>query len=207
MKKAIMLIMFLTISIIGFTRIRAQDNVSIENSRIPGYKGIIDLGYASGIGKSGMNNLKLNLINSFRSGPCFSVGLGIGYRYYFQKEYDQYSARSDLKWYSVVPVFLDFRTTFRDKKVSPYLAFGAGYSFGGRPMAIFEIAKVGYMLNGAVGGRLKLSGKSEISAGIVYEIQEMDAFFYRNNHADIGNYFNGTNVSLGSIAICIGYSF
>jgi hypothetical protein len=97
---------------------QGKSDSSLDNSGLQsGYKGIVELGYQIGIGDYGMDRLKLNIINSYKINPYFSLGFGTGLRYYFDAEA------------AVIPVFADFRTNFINNKISPYLSLGVGYSF------------------------------------------------------------------------------
>jgi hypothetical protein len=91
------------------------------------YRGIIELGYGFGVGEYGMNNFRFNFINGIKIGPYFSIGLGIGYRHLdVENQTDRYLVSSTEQ----IPVFIDFRTTFTAKKVTPYLALGYGGASG-----------------------------------------------------------------------------
>lgn len=215
MKRILFLNMFLAISAITSAHQDYQggfplnnDSIVSENTkgRTSGYVGLVEAGYSFGIGNYGLNNWDLNVVNGYKFNHCFSLGLGIGYRYYYQKEYDPNLNTEVKSWYGMVPIFLDFRTTLTKKNVSPCLSLGLGYSFGGRPNEIMKIGHVGFFLNGAAGLRFKLSDKTALITGIVYELQRVDASFYRNNHSD--NSYSGTeDVTMNSLGIRLGISF
>lgn len=131
------------------------------------YLGIVELGYAFGVDYYNINFLKLNVINGYRINPYFSVGIGAGLRYYFEGES------------AIIPLFLDFRTNIIDKKVSPYLALGCGYSFN----ATNSFEGVGLLFNPTAGIRFKMSKKSSINVGIGYELQKYDAEYPKSSEA------------------------
>ena len=215
MKRIIFLNMFMAISPIIIAHQNYQGGVLLNNDcvfsentkgRTSGYTGLVETGYSFGFGNYGMNNWDLNVINGYKFNPCFSLGLGIGYRYYYKKEYDPNFNTEVKSWYGMVPIFLDFRTALTKKDVSPCLSLGLGYSFGGRPNEIMEIGHVGFFLNGAAGLRFKLSDKTALTTGIVYTLQRVDAGFYGNNHS--GNSYYGTeDVTMNSLGISLGISF
>lgn len=150
-----------------------------------GYKGIVEMGYQIGVGDYGMDRLKLNIINGYQINPYFSLGFGTGLRYYFDVDA------------AVIPVFADFRANFLEKKVSPYLSIGIGYSFD----ATDGFNSIGFLLNPTVGVSFKVSDKSALNVGIGYEMQKMDAYY--------GNY-DGMYISTensGAISIDVGISF
>lgn len=122
-----------------------------------GYIGIVQLGYQIGVGDYGMDRLKLNIINGYQLNPYFSLGIGTGLRYYFDAEA------------VLIPFFADFRANFINKKVSPYLSLGMGYSFD----ATYNFKGIGFLLNPAVGVSFKVSGKSAVNIGLGYEMQKI----------------------------------
>ena len=90
------------------------------------YRGIIELGYGLRVSEYGMNNFRFNFINGFNIRST-SIGLGIGVRKYYNtpsKHPDWHLVSSDVQ----IPVFLDVRTHFSSKKVTPYLGIGIGNS-------------------------------------------------------------------------------
>jgi len=147
----------------------SHKNISVN------YQGIIELGYASGIGKYGMNNFRLNFINGLRIDPNIFFGLGLGIRYYsgMHESYSPVNSRM------LVPFFLNIRTNISGGVVSPYLALNVGGTLGFDGlmksskfyMGLFE--GVGSMFNPSIGVSFKISEKCAIIIGIAYEIQKM----------------------------------
>lgn len=198
--------MFLLISILTFAQAIMPSDANreeIQNSSInnesfaKGYQGIIEIGYAKGVGEYGMNNLKLNFINSVRCNPYFSIGLGIGLR----KKYDKTEFNEKYKWPSLndvfFPIFLDLRTNFLNKKVSPYLALGLGGYIG--TYGFWDGVRGGFFLNPSAGVRFKISDRSVINAAIDYEMENV--VFWD----EIPSTLSRENV--GSLGINIGISF
>jgi hypothetical protein len=183
-------------------------SVSIRG-RASGYIGSAEIGYSAGLGSYGIDNLNLNIINGYRFKKCFSIGIGIGYRYYFHNELEQGSTQELITRYRIVPVFLDLKATLSDKKISPFIAVGGGYSFGGRGM--FQISKVGFIFNAGTGLEFNISAKSALSASIKYELQKMDPHFYNYSGGDVrevnGLRYVTNEVTLGSFGINICFSF
>jgi long-subunit fatty acid transport protein len=102
-----------------------------------------------GMSDHGMDQVKLNVISGYQINPYFSLGIGVGLRYYFDEKT------------VLIPVFADFRVNFIDNKISPYLSLGIGYSFDTK--ADFE--GEGFLLNPTVGVTFKISEKSALNFG------------------------------------------
>ena len=78
-----------------------------------GYMNITELQIGSTIDARDGVNFGLQTIHGYQFNPKFGLGLGVGFH-----NYNGY--------YRNVPVFLDFRYTFKDAKVSPYLGVQSG---------------------------------------------------------------------------------
>lgn len=141
------------------------------------YRGIIEVGYGFRVSDYGMNNFRFNFINGFNIGVT-SIGLGIGVR----KFYDVPGNHPD--WYLVsgdvqIPVFLDIRTHFSSKKITPYLALGIGNSegYGGsgdnKPEGLFFNPSGGIWFN--------ISERFAFFGGIAYEMQQLKYASFSDN--------------------------
>ncbi len=146
------------------------------------YRGVIELGYQIGVGDYGTDRLKLDLINSYQINSYFSLGFGIGLRYYFEEEEE-----------ALVPFFAYFRSNFMDNKTSPYFSLGMGYSLN----ASRDFEGYGFIFNPTVGITFKVSERSVMNIGIGYEIQKI---------MDIDYFYSGSENS-GAIGANIGISF
>jgi hypothetical protein len=111
-----------------------------------GYKGIAELDYLFGVGYYGIGRLEVNIINGYQFNPYFSLGLGTGLRWYM------YEGGSAI----FIPIFADFRAIFKDKKISPYLSLGLGYSFD----ATDSFSGLGILLKPSLGVTIKVSEKT-----------------------------------------------
>jgi len=143
------------------------------------YRGIIELGYQIGVGDYGTNRLKLDLINSYQINSYFSLGFGIGLRYYFEEE-------------ALIPFFAYFRSNFMDNKTSPYFSLGIGYSLN----ASRDFEGGGFILNSTIGISFKISERAVMNVGIGYEMQKMEI-----------DYFYAGSENSGAIGANIGISF
>lgn len=152
-----------------------------------GYRGIVETGFALGVGDFAADRITLNSVHGYQFNPHFFAGLGTGARYY----YDSSSF--------VVPVFADFRVNLLDRKTSPYLAVGIGYSFD----ANSNFEGFGLLVNPSVGISFAVSKKSVMHVGAGYELQRAKAYYY--------DYYSGhswsSNESMSAISINIGISF
>jgi len=157
-----------------------------NNGLKPGYKFIFEMGPQRGIGRMyKADRLKLDIINGFQINPYFSLGIGVGARYY--------SAQQAL----LVPIFLDIRTNFTNKPLSPYLAVGVGYSI----VASNDFKDVGLMLNPSAGISIRISDKSAMNVGLGYELQNL-----RNVQLDIYHRWSKT-VQASAITLNVGLAF
>ena len=163
------------------------DSVENRNNGLkPGYKFMFEIGPQRGIGRMyKADRLKLDIINGFQINPFFSLGLGIGARYY--------SAQQAL----LVPIFLDIRTNFTNKPLSPYVAVGAGYSI----VASNDFKDVGLLLNPSAGVSIRISDKSAMNVGLGYELQNL-----RNVQLNAYHRWSKT-VQASAITLNVGLSF
>jgi hypothetical protein len=159
------------------------------------YHGIIEIGYAAGIGKYGIDNFRFNFINGIYLCPTTSIGLGIGYRHYSDRPGD-HPDWTLVSGVSEIPVFLDFRTTFTTNKVTPYLAFGIG---GTASYASGKSKTEGLYLSPSGGIWFNLSDRFAVFAGVAYELQRLEYELTSDN-----SHFN-KNAS--SLSLNLGISF
>jgi len=158
------------------------------------YRGIIELGYGFGVGEYGMNNFRFNFINGIKIGSYFSIGLGVGYRHlYADNQTDRYLVSSTEQ----IPVFIDFRTTFTAKKLTPYLALGYGAASG---IDSTETANGGLLFNASGGIWYNVSDRFAVFAGIAFEIQKLE-------FSETNPYTNNYKKNANSISFNIGISF
>jgi opacity protein-like surface antigen len=159
---------------------------SRNNGLKPGYKFMFNMGPQRGIGNLyKADRLQFDVINGYQINPYFSLGLGIGARYY--------SAQQAL----LVPIFLDIRTNFTNKPLSPYVAVGAGYSL----VASNDFKDVGLLLNPSAGVSIRISDKSAMNVGLGYEVQNL-----RNVQLNVYHRWSKT-VQASAITLNVGLAF
>jgi hypothetical protein len=145
-----------------------------------GYKGMLDFGYSFG----DMNRIHLNYINGVQATPYFSFGVGTGIHYYFNSSYyyfdssyGYYYGYNDNRDDIFIPLFLDFRFNFMNRRVSPYLSFDLGYAFD----ASNDFETGGALFNLTAGVTFKTSRLTAIHLGLGFEGQAFDGFDYMQN--------------------------
>jgi len=157
------------------------------------YRGIIELGYGLRVSEYGMNNFRFNFINGFNIRST-SIGLGIGVRKYYNtpsKHPDWHLVSSDVQ----IPVFLDVRTHFSSKKVTPYLGIGIGNSTSfdsdttnNKPEGLYFHATGGIWFN--------LSDRFALFAGLAYEAQRL-RFADFDDEIIYNKYTNSVSLNIG----------
>jgi hypothetical protein len=167
-------------------------------SRRKCYRGIIELGYALGIGDYGINNFRFNFINGIMIGRSSSIGLGLGYRRYFENDLTSHSLFSPK---SHMPVFLDLRTSFSTRKVTPYLALGIGGSASFVKVNSDSTAtrQEGLFFCPSGGIWINVSDRFAVFAGIAYEMQRLEYVLI----ADDSHF----KKNAGSVSLNIGIAF
>ncbi len=156
----------------------------MENGIKSGYRFLGDFGYQIGIGDYNLDRLSLNIVNGYQFNPYIYAGVGVGLRYY----------TDDKK--AVIPVFLNFRTTFIGSKVSPYLELAGGFSYN----ATDDFERVGVYIHPSIGAQFWLTDQSKMYVGVGYELQKKEVFLY--------DYYYGykTWVTVGALALKVGFS-
>jgi nitrogen regulatory protein PII len=122
-----------------------------------GSKMIFESGYM--LGDYGLDRTKFNFIVGGQVSPYFSLGFGTGLR----------GCEGDI---AVVPVFLDLRVNFINRKVSPYWVLDLGYSFDPNH------GKSGVMGASGVGFSIKIASRAALHAGFEYEYQGVEIYKY-----------------------------
>jgi hypothetical protein len=130
-----------------------RENIS---SRLEtGYVKIAEFGYQVGVGDLKGNRFKFDFINAYQFNPHFSAGLGTGLRYYYETDE------------VLLPVFADLRAIVLDRPISPYFAFGFGYSFN----LTDNVRPVGLLINPSAGVTFPVFERSLMNIGLGYEVQ------------------------------------
>lgn len=80
-----------------------------------GFTGIMETSYLFKQGPYGIDRFKLNLINGYQFNPYVYLGVGVGYRYYFNSSIP------------IIPIFGDLRLYLLNNKYTPFLSIAIGY--------------------------------------------------------------------------------
>jgi len=173
-----------------------QNTTSLQNpTHSKCYRGIIEIGYDLGLGSYGISNFKFNFINGFKIGQYASVGLGVGYRHYNYMNAN-HSDKFLVSSVNQIPIFIDLRTSFSGKKLTPYLAAGIGGSTGTGSGLMQE----GLYLTVSGGIWYNLSERLAVFAGLAYDHQRLE-------FSDTNPFTNNYNKYCNSLGINIGISF
>lgn len=164
------------------TRETAKNSSTIGNS---GYWGDVNIGYAVGIGDYGLDRIKLNVVNGYRTGPHFAIGFGTGLHYYTEPDA------------ALIPIYADFRANFLKNDISPYIDIKVGYSLD----ATSDFEGTGFLLNPSIGTRFAVSSNTALHFSIGYEMQKVP-FIY----SSYGYYATSTENS-GALSFNFGVSF
>lgn len=169
---------------VGRSRRNNYNNKSFPKES--GYIGIVDVGYAAGLGNYGLDFVNLTMIHGYKFNPHFSLGSGVGARYY-------HSADAVL-----IPLFMNFQVNFIKKPISPYFALSAGYSFN----ASADFEPVGFLINPSIGVHFGISYNFGINISIGYEGQWAD-FYY----TDYYYYYEPVAKTISGISFKLGFVF
>lgn len=136
-----------------------------------GYKGILEVGYANGVGVYKYNRFRMNVINGYQFNPYFSMGFGTGIRYYFGSGA------------AILPLFSDFRAYIINKLATPHLALGAGYSAN----LTNGFKGEGFILDPSLGIKISIKRSLGMHIGFGYELQQ-----FQINHLGNTRFINSS---------------
>ncbi len=126
-----------------------------------GYYGVFEFGIGgSGGYMNGPLRTNINFINGYRINPWFALGGGFGLRSFLG---------NDL----FMPLFLDLRVNFTNKRTSPYFSMDQGYAF-----CLTSVNNGGYMMSPTLGVSVKMKKRSALNFGLSYELQRTMAYDY-----------------------------
>jgi len=142
-----------------------ESKVSNPNTGLKrGYRGIVDFAtvFLPEIG------IKLDVINGYQFNPYVSLGFGVGFHWYFGDS-GYYHNRQTL----LMPLFADLRINFLNKKVSPYMSLGIGYSFD-----LTAAKPSGMYFAPTCGVRFKFNEKVAMNLGLGFGFQGVKYDYY-----------------------------
>ena len=137
--------------------------LSAEPVKKGGYVSQFDIGLDKGRTHPNLDRLHINLINGYRFNEHFSLGAGLGLRFY--------TVPRDI----LIPLFVCAKYTVLNRRISPFLMLAAGYSFDSSNQdEEIKFEGIGRMINPSAGLRFILTRRSYVSMGIGYEIQDFN---------------------------------
>lgn len=141
---------------------------------LAGYKGFVDVGISSND-----CSFQLGTSHGYQFNNYVYLGGGLGIHHYFDFEDDVFA----------VPVFLNFRVNFLNKRVTPLFDLKLGYSSGDLEGAFASLE---------LGIRIALTGKKAINVQLGYTEQEYEyAFDYWDSYYYDSDYLQGISLRVG----------
>lgn len=160
------------------------DNRKTARNTLKGYKGFVDFGYIADLSDYDANKVEISTSHGYQFNNYFYVGGGVAADFYTD---------ADL---IAVPIFVDFRANFINKKVTPFADIKTGYSVGDVEGA--------YVSTG-IGVRFSLKGKKAINLKLEYNYQQ------HNDHGDYSynnNYYSyDYDYDLEGLGFKVGFEF
>ncbi len=204
-------------------RHRGRDAKDTATRKQHGYTNITELNFATDAGSSGSTtttnssgaiigssnfggitdnvSLGLTTINGYLVLPYFSFGAGVGIHVY--------------KGLALIPLFLDLRGNFLDKRTTPFVSLGIGYSYTVQQIASAPIKtaknetydKGGFLLNPSLGVKFFVVPKMALNLSIGYRYQKVQ--LYNNNYTYTSSYMqsNYESHTLGFFNLKFGFTF
>lgn len=102
-------------------------SVSAQNVSKNCYRGLIDLGYAIGLGDYKMNRFEVNTTHGYQASPHFFIGAGTGLHFMPKYETPDMEIALDERDSSVeIPIYANLKINFTKSKVAPFIDIKAG---------------------------------------------------------------------------------
>lgn len=150
-----------------YTRDYRKDanNRKAARNTLKGYKGFIDFGYIADLSDYDANKVEISTSHGYQFNNYFYLGGGVAADFYTD---------ADL---IAVPIFVDFRANFINKKVTPFADIKTGYSVG-------DVE--GLYVSTGIGVRFSLKGKKALNLKLEYNYQQYDYYYsgYYINYDD-----------------------
>lgn len=157
-----------------------------QNSRntLRGYKGFVDLGFIGDLSDNDANKMEISTSHGYQFNNYFFLGAGLAASIY-----------TDLDLVAV-PLFIDFRANFINKKVTPFADIKTGYSVG-------DIK--GAYVTTSLGVRFSLKGKKAINLKLEYNYQQYD---YDDSYYSYGSYWSSSySYDYAGLGVKVGFEF
>ncbi len=185
------------------------------------YRGFLDAGYTTGVGRNGCSSLEISTTQGFKYGSWFFMGVGAGVNIVFAGQGDQpdydFAPRSWGNGYNpnyktrdtgvVIPLYSDFRFNIGGEQNTSFFidmrlgaAFLVGKNYLLTPDGVLDNSE-GFYFRPTLGVRIPVNGKDSrqaINVGVSYQL-------ITNNYWDYGGYYNNTSVN--SVGATIGFEW
>lgn len=133
----------------SYSRNRSQSS-TLELQR--GYFGMINFGYEIGV-SGGTDRVKFDVINGYQIIPEFSIGAGIGVKYFINAET------------VTIPIYAHLRSDFLRNKTTPFIALNAGYN-----ISTDEYLKGGALVEPSVGIGFRNNNNKQVNISLGYSL-------------------------------------
>ena len=155
------------------------DNRKAARNTLKGYKGFIDFGYIADLSDYDANKVEISTSHGYQFNNYFYLGGGVAADFYTD---------ADL---IAVPIFVDFRANFINKKVTPFADIKTGYSVG-------DVE--GLYVSTGIGVRFSLKGKKALNLKLEYNYQQYDYYYS-------GYYISYDTADLEGLGFKVGFEF
>jgi hypothetical protein len=153
----------------------------------PGYRGILEAGYGMGTGTYGFDVFNFNFVNGYQLNKKMFVGIGTGFKSFNNGKLN------------LLPLYADFKYSFLNEKISPFLSMNAGFSFN--PNDGFK--GEGILFNPSLGVQIKGKNNVRYNIGLNYQTQQMNFYVL----SDDMRYFTSIIRFSESIGLTLGIVF
>lgn len=161
-----------------------RDYRKTSRNTLRGYKGFVDVGYVGDLSDNDANKMEFSTSHGYQFNNYFYVGGGVAASIY-----------TDLDLVAV-PLFVDFRANFINKKVTPFADIKTGYSVGD--------VKGAYVTT-SLGVRFSLKGKKAINLKLEYNYQQYD---YDDSYYSYGSYWSSSySYDYAGLGVKVGFEF
>ena len=138
-----------------------------------------DFGLPAGSGLKYPLSLGGNLIGGYQINKLFTLGVGVGIHGYGPDEM------------LLLPMFVDARLHFPQKKWTPYVTLDLGYA-----LSLDTLQRGGFLINPTLGGRVPLTNNTAFAFGIGLRMQQNKAWVDDTLEDFVPNYLS---VKLGVV--------
>lgn len=172
------------------------------NSKInTGYHGLVDLGYAIGVGDYTFDRFEFSSSHGYQFNPYFFLGGGLGLHLMQKFDTPNMDIPLDSRDFMIdLPIYAETRVTFVDGSISPFISARGGY---------FLTHNGGLYFNVSAGCRFMVSKNNAINIFIGYSSEklEFETFdkFVSSNSMEYST--EKRKLSTGGISIRVGYEF